>query len=314
VADGARILSFPARRRKTADKILPGDVILIYVKDISAFTAAVEMTVPQTQDREGGSQPSVSTRSIVILDPVSAINPIRIKESLTIFHGAQEKASWTEYFRLSPAPWPRADGAMILRAIRQAGAGESDRGTTKYIQLGELGSASVPPLHHSAGYGEGVLQGARLLAIAGRAEGCLAWIRPALAAEGGLAPDPIPENLPDELLRFIEPLEVAWFAEGKLKAAFAIVAPGAIVDAIGRLADLAVVCEGPAPTLYIVAARELASQAKAHAMRPFMRLAITRKRIRLLFVPMEALRPDGSHGLLAKIAENCIIDDTEKLE
>ena len=300
-----------------AAQIAPGDMILVYTKDISAFIAVVEAVSPHphiTAAEAQSSSATIHTRPVALLDTVSAINPLRLRDRLSIFHGAQQKASWTDYFRLSPAPWPAVDGATIMREIKRAEAGNSNDAQAQYIRCGELGLVSLPPSGAKDALPPGLLKAAETLAMAGRAEGCSVWTHPALAAEGNILSDPIPTGLSGPELRFVEQLDAAWFDGANLKAAFAMALSTSIVEAVGSLADLAVVAESKETSLIIVADRESYALVRAHAMRPFMKLAIAKRGLKLLFVPLEALHRDDGVGVLENIAENCIINDMERME
>ncbi|MDH5639329.1 MAG: hypothetical protein OEZ04_12655 [Nitrospinota bacterium] len=309
-SDGASMLLFPPRRKKVVAQITPGDMILVYVKDVSAFTAVVEAVSPHQHvpAAEAHSPPMLHTTPVALLDTASAINPLLLRDRLSIFHGAQQKASWTDYFRLSPAPWPSADGATILRAIRRAAAGDSNDTQSQYVHCGKLGMAALPPASERETLPPGLLKAAKTLATTGRAEGRSVWIHPALAAEGNIVSDPIPAELSGSAPRFVERLDAAWFEDANLKAAFAMALSTSIIEAMGALADVAAVADTADTTLFIIADRESAPLVRAHAMRPFMKLAIADRGLKLLFVPLEALQPDGVAGMLENIAEDCIIE------
>ena len=288
------VVHFPARRKGTAGKINPDDVILIYVKELSVFMAAVAAAGRISGGVDGEGTPCVTLPVRPHVDSASGlgVDPVKLKERLTIFHGVSP-TSWTDHFRLSPALWQPADAALVVRSLME-GEGAPGSAEAKTYSSSALGEVSVPGGPEDSDYPEEAGKGAGLLAGLGRSEGYTVWIHPRLGRKAGAVSDPAPQRMDTALARAAEAADMTWFLGDELKNVFCFAMLKDIPPKTGRLADVAALAQGRAH-LYMVCAKDLFPEVQAASIRPHIKLCLQTAQASVRFIALEELLGKGPH-------------------
>jgi hypothetical protein len=122
---GGTISGFRHRRRKVAQTIKPGDILICYLTGISRFIGVLEVKSDMFQDNtkiwEDSNFPC--RFKVEVLDKLTPETAIPIKEledKLSIFENLSSPNAWTGFFRGSPNQFKREDGELIVKTIREA--------------------------------------------------------------------------------------------------------------------------------------------------------------------------------------------------
>ncbi len=122
---GAKISGFRESRKKSAQKISPGDYLLCYLTGISRFVGILEVkskcyfdTTPIWKDELFPIRFEVEL--VEKLEAKTAIPVLSLKDELELFKGLKSRNAWTGFFRGSPAEFNPKDGELISSAIRKA--------------------------------------------------------------------------------------------------------------------------------------------------------------------------------------------------
>ena len=123
--NGAKISGFRERKRKTAQKIHPGDYFICYLTGISRIIGVLEVKsdcfVEESPLWEDAVFPiRFKVKLIHQLTPKAAIPIQNFKEKLSIVKKPGSKIAWTEFFRGSPTEFPAEDGKLIVEEIKKA--------------------------------------------------------------------------------------------------------------------------------------------------------------------------------------------------
>jgi predicted RNA-binding protein len=122
---GAKISGFRESRKKTAQRISPGDYLLCYLTGISRFVGILEVKsncyFDTTQIWKDEQFPiRFDVELVEKLDAKTAIPVLSLKDELELFKGLKSRNAWTGFFRGSPAEFSSNDGEIIFNAIKKA--------------------------------------------------------------------------------------------------------------------------------------------------------------------------------------------------
>lgn len=122
---GAKISGFRESRKKTAQRISPGDYLLCYLTGISRFVGILEVKskcyFDATQIWKDEQFPiRFDVELVEKLDAKTAIPVLSLKDELELFKGLKSRNAWTGFFRGSPAEFSSNDGEIIFNAIKKA--------------------------------------------------------------------------------------------------------------------------------------------------------------------------------------------------
>jgi predicted RNA-binding protein len=122
---GAKISGFRESRKKTAQRISPGDYLLCYLTGISRFVGILEVKsqcyFDTTQIWKDEIFPiRFDVELVEKLDAKTAIPVLSLKDELELFRGLKSRNAWTGFFRGSPAEFSSNDGEIIFHAIKKA--------------------------------------------------------------------------------------------------------------------------------------------------------------------------------------------------
>jgi len=123
--NGANVSGFRERRKKSAEKIKPGDYFICYLTGISRFIGILEVTsecyYDETPIWKNETFPiRFKVKLIYELNPKTAIPVQNLEDKLSIFQNLKSKNAWSGFFRGSPAEFDPQDGEIIIEAIKEA--------------------------------------------------------------------------------------------------------------------------------------------------------------------------------------------------
>ena len=123
--NGGNVSGFRESRKKTADKIHPGDYFLCYLTGISRFVAILEVKsnyyldkTPIWKDEDFPVRFKVDL--VYKLEPETAIPVLDLKDKLSIFKNLKSPNLWSGHFRGSPVKFNTQDGDIIIQSIADA--------------------------------------------------------------------------------------------------------------------------------------------------------------------------------------------------
>lgn len=124
IKKGGNVTVFPGKRKKTAEKILPGDYFICYVTEASKFVGVLQVKSPYyTLKARVGENEIYPIRFDVEflykLDIKTGIHIHSLKDRLSIFRDLKSPNKWTWYFRMTLQKIKDKDGKIILEAIRK---------------------------------------------------------------------------------------------------------------------------------------------------------------------------------------------------
>lgn len=122
--NGAKVSGFRERRRRTAQKIHPGDYLICYMTGISRIIGILEVKsecyVDETPLWEDAVFPiRFKVKLIYQLLPKTSLPIQNLREKLSILQKTGSKA-WTGFFRGSPAEFPVEDGKITVEEVKRA--------------------------------------------------------------------------------------------------------------------------------------------------------------------------------------------------
>ena len=123
--NGANVSGFRESRRKTVEKIRPGDYLICYVIGISRFIGVLEAKSKYYYDEtplwEDEVFPCrVRVELIYNLGPKAAIPVHDLKDKLPMFKKLKSTKVWSGFFRGSPKKFKKNDAEIIMEAIKNA--------------------------------------------------------------------------------------------------------------------------------------------------------------------------------------------------
>lgn len=122
---GGKVSGFRERRRKTAEKIKPGDYFICYLTGLSRIIGILEVKSEIYMDHtpiwEDTSFPCrFKTNILFKLEPETAIPIKEFENKLSIFKNLRTPHSWTGFFRGSPALFKnKEDGEIIVEMVKE---------------------------------------------------------------------------------------------------------------------------------------------------------------------------------------------------
>lgn len=122
---GGEVSGFRERRRKTVQRIKPGDYLLCYLTGVSRFIGVLEVISEPFEDdspiwKDEEFPCRVKVKTVVKLTPETAVPVHELKDQLTILQNLKNPNAWTGYFRGSPARWKSSNGEAVVKALKVA--------------------------------------------------------------------------------------------------------------------------------------------------------------------------------------------------
>ena len=295
LAAGGEISGFREARKKTVQRIVPGDYLLCYLTGVSRFIGVLEVTSEAFDDnspiwKDEDFPCRLCVKVVVKLIPETAV-PIReLKDRLTIFQNLENPHAWTGYVRGSPAKWPVEDGKEIVEAIFEAERNPVHRPVDPAklrrrprALKAKLGSVTIPE-------GEEAIEGREdqptpsdhseiqwLLLKLGNEMGFDLWVarndRGRVVSGQRLGDFPrciseLPVQFDDATNKTIELIDVLWLKGNAIIAAFEIESTTSIYSGLLRMSDLLSMQPNINIPLYLVAPEERREKVIAEINRP----------------------------------------------
>ena len=323
--NGAHVTGFAKRRWKTVKNIMPGDLLLCYLKEPSVFTGALEVVSEAYQDDEqifsGEFLPyKVKVRIAARLEQDSAIEIYKLRDRLSIFHDPSNPNAWSDYFRNSPTLLDRYDGPAVFKSILEAG-----RTTTGEIKTYGVDGRGVT-IPGEDEHDEISVEAARveitsLLLRAGAADGATLWTAPHFRGRetdrGRISDSPgllaeLPESLDGAYGKTVERLDAVWFKDDRITAAFMTAVEKSILPSLLRLADVFELRGSESFALYIAAPESLKSKIVKEANRPTLKNRARELGAEIKFISFDGIRnllieeTDGEITMLENLERICL--------
>lgn len=123
--NGANVSGFRERRRKTAEKINPGDYLICYLTGLSRFIGVLEVKSKCYIDKTPIWSDQIfpcrfKVKPVYTLNAKTAVPIQELKDKLSMFRNMKSKIAWTGFFRGSPTEFHTQDGEIIVEAIKNA--------------------------------------------------------------------------------------------------------------------------------------------------------------------------------------------------
>ncbi|CAN5243449.1 hypothetical protein BH24CHL7_BH24CHL7_02090 [soil metagenome] len=321
---GGNTSGFRQSSWKSAQKVQPDDVLICYLTGVSRFVGALRVASPAFRDesRSIWSDEDFPVRftvvAEVVLDPETAVPVAEVLDQFSWASKLTHPLQWTGHFRRSLNPIERADGQMLIEALRSAQRDPVkravDRRRLAYRPRGNsssLGPVIIPEAEPEPA--DEVDQPPAEATKDASAHTEVQWLLLKLGADMGLdvwvaRNDRSREyqgrrfdsltRLRTELPRQFDPvtsstialIDVLWLNKNSIEAAFEIESTTSIYSGLLRMADLIALQPNLKIPLYIVAPDERRAKVVAEVNRPvFRRLDPPMAEI-CHFLPFSALR------------------------
>ncbi len=298
---GGEVSGFRERRRKTVQRIKPGDYLLCYLTGVSRFIGVLEVISEPFEDnspiwKDEEFPCRVKVKSLIKLTPETAVPVHELKDRLTIFQNLKNPNAWTGHFRGSPARWKSSDGEAVVKALQVAERDPVVRPVDKAklarrprALRAKIGSVTIPerdddsetveiprdPTPHEE------IQW--LLLKLGSDMGLAVWVarndrgkevKGNRFAEIPRLRDELPRQFDDATNRTIELIDVLWLKGNAIVAAFEVESTTSIYSGLLRMSDLISMQPNLNIPLYLVAPDERREKVITEVNRPtFSRLA-----------------------------------------
>ena len=298
---GGDVSGFRERRRKTVQRIRPGDYLLCYLTGVSRFIGVLEVISEPFEDnspiwKDENFPCRVKVKSVIKLTPETAVPVHELKDRLTIFQNLKNPNAWTGHFRGSPARWKSSDGEAVVKALQTAERAPVVRPVDKAklarrprALRAKIGSVTIPerdddsenveiprdPTPHEE------IQ--LLLLKLGSDMGLDVWVarndRGRVVnghqfAEIPRLRDELPRQFDDATNRTIELIDVLWLKGNAIVAAFEVESTTSIYSGLLRMSDLISMQPNLNIPLYLVAPDERREKVITEVNRPtFSRLS-----------------------------------------
>jgi predicted RNA-binding protein len=319
--NGATITGFRERRRKSAEKIKPGDYFICYVTGISRFIGVLEILSEVYFDKSSIWEDEefpirFKVKLLYQLDPETAIPISSFKDKLSIFKHQKTSKGWTGFFRGSPTEFKSNDGEIVFAAIKEAVANPIKREfeekkywrkprKTYKTKFGE--KVTIPEAEREEKAEEEIEEKATheeiqyMLLNLGSKMGLDVWVaKNDLNKEfnGSLFRDisnlrqELPRQFDEATNRTIELIDVLWLQGDAIIAAFEVEHTTAIYSGLLRMSDLVTMQPNIKLDLYLVAPDEKRDKVFNEINRPtFAKLKPPLPKIRR-FIPYSKLRKE----------------------
>ena len=343
---GAKVSGFRESRKKTAERISPGDYLLCYLTGISRFVGILEVKskcyFDTTQIWKDEQFPiRFEVELVEKLDAITAIPVLSLKDELQLFKGLKSRNAWTGFFRGSPAEFNLNDGEVIFNAIKRAAKNpvELEYDERKYRRKtktyeSKIGVVTVPEDHDEdlkkTPLEETTHEEIQLLLLkVGSELGLDVWVArndrnrkynginfqdvPNLRKE-------LPRQFDDATNKTIELIDVLWLQGEAIVAAFEVEHTTTIYSGLLRMSDLVSMQPNLKLDLFIVAPDERREKVFYEINRPtFARLKPPLPKI-CRFIPYLELKKEVEQignrmrymkpEFISEIAESCEPDYT----
>ncbi len=298
---GGEISGFRERRRKTVQRIKPGDYLLCYLTGVSRFIGVLEVISEPFEDdspiwKDEEFPCRVKVKMVVKLTPETAVPVHELKDSLTILQNLKNPNAWTGHFRGSPARWKSSDGEAVVKALKAAERDPVVRPVDKAklarrprALRAKIGSVTVPERDDDTENAE-ILRDPTpheeiqwLLLKLGSDIGLDVWVarndrgREVNGHQFADIPrlrDELPRQFDDATNRTIELIDVLWLKGNAIVAAFEVESTTSIYSGLLRMSDLISMQPNLNIPLYLVAPDERREKVITEVNRPtFSRLS-----------------------------------------
>lgn len=123
--DGAHTSGFRKGRRRTVEKIHPGDYLICYVTGISRFIGILEVKSEYYYDETPMWEDDIfpcrlKVELVYELNPKTAVPVLDLRDNLSIFKDLKSPKAWSGFFRGSPREFDPDDAITIVEAIKDA--------------------------------------------------------------------------------------------------------------------------------------------------------------------------------------------------
>ncbi|MFF4419088.1 EVE domain-containing protein [Streptosporangium sp. NPDC001559] len=280
IAHGADVAGFPLRRRKSVRTMKRGDHLVFYVMGLKRLVGIAEITGgPYESDEQIWASGDYPLRVGVDLSvqaprPEQGVPITELLGELDLFERRGDLGSWGVRLRGTPKVLSDSDGQAILAALHKALSGSASTLHTEaqylLLQLGaNLGlDVYVAVNDRSRLYGDMPL---------------------------GSMPrvvDSLPQSLPGKAADVIKYVDVLWFEDDAVVAAFEVECTTDISRGWGRMADLLACQPNLSIPHFIVAPEERREKVRREVNRPALRrlgsMGLKKEYVR--YVPIEGMR------------------------
>jgi hypothetical protein len=122
---GGTVSGFAEARRKTVERMKPGDYLLCYLTRVSRWVGILEVTGAAYHDESpiwtSSTYPSrIPVREVLALEPEFGVPVLSMRDELSVFENLNNPNKWSGPFRGSPARWKTADGDAVVRELQAA--------------------------------------------------------------------------------------------------------------------------------------------------------------------------------------------------
>lgn len=122
---GAKITGFRESRRRTLERVRPGDVFLCYLTGVMRWVGVLEVIGPSKDGSRIWASDAFPVRfevkPLIMLDPECGVPMDRFEGKLDFYHGPEHRGGFKGFLRMSPNLFRReGDGVVIVEALREA--------------------------------------------------------------------------------------------------------------------------------------------------------------------------------------------------
>jgi hypothetical protein len=122
---GGTVSGFAEGRRRTVERMRPGDYLLCYLTGISRWIGLLEVTGDAYYDEspiwQSRTFPSrIPVRIVLAVDPEFGVPVLDMRDDLSVFRNLDNPNRWSGPFRGSPAKWKYSDGEAVIKALEAA--------------------------------------------------------------------------------------------------------------------------------------------------------------------------------------------------
>lgn len=122
---GAKVSGFRQRRRRTCDRVKPGDYFLAYLTGVMRWVGILRVVGPSKDQRRIWAADDFPVRfdvePLVVLDPEYGVPMEKLEGKLEFYEGPQDRGKFKGFLRGSPSLFKGpADGALLVRLLEEA--------------------------------------------------------------------------------------------------------------------------------------------------------------------------------------------------
>ena len=124
---GANVSGFRPIRRKTVERIKPGDILLCYLTGVMRWVGALEVISQSNDTRRIWNYDEFPARldvkPLILLDPEYGLQMQKLEGKVHFYEGSNDAGKFKGFLRGSPARFEsQADGDLILNMLKEAKA------------------------------------------------------------------------------------------------------------------------------------------------------------------------------------------------